>query len=640
MLTTETKKKIDNLRDTLVGKIPVPSEQIELITLGLIYKFMSDIDEQNLELGAKDSFFNGKYKQYAWSRIIDRSLSGQERTIRFAEGLESMANNPNLPQLFRDIFKGAYLPFKDPVVLDHFLKGINELTYTHSEELGNAFEYLLSAMGSQGDAGQFRTPRHIIDFIVKAVDPKKGETILDPACGTAGFLISAYKYILHQNTKEDGHPGSSLSSDDRKKLTSNFHGYDISHDMVRLSLANLYLHNFPQPKIIEYDALSDDARWNDTFDCILANPPFMTPRGGIRPHGRFMVQASKSEVLFVDYILEHLNQSGHAGIVVPEGIVFQTSNAYVQLRKLLIEKGLYCVISLPVGVFNPYTKTTKTSILLVDKTVQRKIGGVAFLKVENDGYDLGAERYEIAEDDLPEALDIITKLKKAKSVEQSHIFHGVMSIEEITARDNCNLSILNDVDEDLESAYTNIEIGQILKQKKQTISLDDKKEYKQITVKMNGKGAVLRGLKKGSEIKTKRQFVANTGDFIMSKIDARNGAFAIVPSDLDGAIVTQDFPLFAVNESVMIPDFLNIMMQSPQFIKICQKTSIGTSNRRRIKVENFLSSKVPLPDLKTQKKIVSDLELLNTEIEDYQEKIDQSQEKIDKKISEVWGDKE
>jgi len=297
MLTIETKRKIDYLRDVLVGKIPVPSQQIEQITLGLIYKFMSDIDEQNEELGGK-SFFSGEYKKYAWKNIMDRSLAGHERVFLYSEGLEKMSRNKEIPQLFRDIFKGAFLPFKDPAILDLFLKGINEFKYENSEELGNAFEYLLSTAASQGDAGQFRTPRHIIDFIVEVVDPQKEDKILDPACGTAGFLVSAYKHILKNNTdKKSDKPGSLLTSTERKKLTKNIVGYDISHEMVRLSLVNLYLHGFAEPNIYEYDTLSNLERWDDNFDCLLANPPFMTPRGGIKPHNRFPIQAKRSDAV-------------------------------------------------------------------------------------------------------------------------------------------------------------------------------------------------------------------------------------------------------------------------------------------------------------------------------------------------------
>jgi type I restriction enzyme M protein len=165
--------------------------------------------------------------------------------LLYGEAIVKLNQNPNLPQLFRDIFKNAYLPYRDPETLKLFLKTINEFSYDHSERLGDAFEYLLSVLGSQGDAGQFRTPRHIIDFMVQLANPQKHETVLDPACGTAGFLISSYKHILKENCKKT--PGDLLNTEERKKLLTNFKGYDISPDMVRLSLVNMYLHGFVQP---------------------------------------------------------------------------------------------------------------------------------------------------------------------------------------------------------------------------------------------------------------------------------------------------------------------------------------------------------------------------------------------------------
>ena len=188
-------------------------------------------------------------------------------------------------------------------------------------------------MDSQGDAGQFRTPRHIIDFMVSIVDPKKEDVVLDPACGTAGFLISSYKHILAANTDAD--ENSTLTPDDRKRLAKNLMGYDISPDMVRLSLVNMYLHGLVDPHIYEYDTLTSEERWNEFADVILANPPFMSPKGGIRPHKRFSIQSKRSEVLFVDYMAEHLNAGGRAGIIVPEGIIFQSQNAHKQLRRKL-----------------------------------------------------------------------------------------------------------------------------------------------------------------------------------------------------------------------------------------------------------------------------------------------------------------
>ena len=401
MLDQETKRRIDSCRDMLVGKIPDPKSQVEQITIALIYKFMDDMDKESVEMGGKASFFTGDYAKYSWTAIFDPRIGGHELTKLYGEAIEKMNQNPNIPQLFRDIFKNAYLPYRDPETLKLFLKEINNFDYSHSEKLGDAFEYLLSFMGTQGDAGQFRTPRHIIDFIAEAVNPQKHETILDPACGTAGFLISAYKHILKANDN-----GKKLTPTERKRMLSNFTGYDISPDMVRLSLVNLYLHGFQDPKILEYDTLTSEERWNESVDVILANPPFMTPKGGIRPHKRFSIQAKRSEVLFVDYIAEHLNPNGRAGIIVPEGIIFQSSNAYKNLRKMLIEDYLWAVVSLPAGVFQPYSGV-KTSILFLDKTKAKQNDSILFVKVENDGFDLGAQRRPVDKNDLPEALRIL-----------------------------------------------------------------------------------------------------------------------------------------------------------------------------------------------------------------------------------------
>lgn len=407
MLTFDVKRKINTLRDILVGKVPDPKAQVEQITIALIYKFMDDMDIEGLEFGGTRQFFTGEYEKYAWTEIMKPENSGQQRALLYAEGIEKMTTNPNLPQLFRDIFRGAYIPYRDPDTLNMFLKEVSDFSYDNSEDLGNAFEYLLSIMGSQGDAGQFRTPHHIIDMMVEIVDPKKNETILDPACGTAGFLISAYRHILAQNKDEDGK--STLTADDRKRLTENFAGYDISPDMVRLSRVNMYLHHFTKPKISEYDTLTSEEKWDDCYDVVLANPPFMTPKGGIMPHSRYRVKAKRSEVLFVDYIAEHLNPNGRAAIIVPEGIIFQSSNAYKELRKYLVNNDLlYAVISLPAGVFNPYSGV-KTSILLIDKLFSKFKDEILFVKLNNDGFDLGAQRQPKKGSEIPEIVRIVKK---------------------------------------------------------------------------------------------------------------------------------------------------------------------------------------------------------------------------------------
>ncbi len=465
MLDTDTKRRIDTSRDILVGKVPDPKSQVEQITIALIYKFMDDMDAESEEFGGKRKFFAGEFARYSWAKLMRSGQGGHEILNLYAEAIAKMPENPGIPLLFREIFKNAYLPYRDPETLRAFLKIIDEFAYDHSERLGDAYEYLLSVLGSQGDAGQFRTPRHIIDFIVAILDPKKTETVLDPACGTAGFLISSYKHILKANSSPEGiepngskngdetalhiskippAKGDLLTPDEKGRLATNFKGYDISPDMVRLSLVNLYLHGFTDPHIVEYDTLTSQDRWNEYADVILANPPFMSPKGGIKPHNRFSVQSKRSEVLFVDYMAEHLTPTGRAGIIIPEGIIFQSQTAYTQLRKMLVEEYLIAVISLPAGVFNPYSGV-KTSILILDKSLAKKTNTIVFFKIENDGFGLGAQRRPHEKNDLPQVqAELITYLQtlRAKVSTDSLVLATGLIVpkEKIAANDDYNLS--------------------------------------------------------------------------------------------------------------------------------------------------------------------------------------------------------
>ena len=293
MLNANIKQQINTARDILVGKIPDPKGQIDQITNALIYKFMDDQDCLALTLpGGKANFFVNELKSYAWHKLFDGKLSNQDKANLYIEGIAKLSVSKHLPDLFRDIFKDAFLPFRASDTIAMFLGEINKFDYHHSEDLGNAFEYLLSIMGSQGDAGQFRTPRNIIEFIVDAVDPSKDDHILDPACGTAGFLVEAYKHIT-KNKK--------LTPNEIQELAQHIHGVDIDPGMAKIARVNLYLHGFKTPLITEDDTLSDERLWGKKYDVILANPPFMTPKGGIKPHDKFAEFAKNSkraEVLF------------------------------------------------------------------------------------------------------------------------------------------------------------------------------------------------------------------------------------------------------------------------------------------------------------------------------------------------------
>ena len=618
MLDQDTKRRIDTARDILVGKLPNPQAQVEQITIAMIYKFMDDMDKEAMEFGGEATFFTGEFEKYSWTKIFDPKLGGFEMLALYGEAIVKLNQNPSIPQLFRDIFKNAFLPYRDPETLKMFLKIINEFHYDHSEKLGDAFEYLLSVLGSQGDAGQFRTPRHIIDFMVAIMQHKKEESICDPACGTAGFLISSYKHILSENTKKN--KGDLLTPDDRKKLINNFVGYDISAEMVRLSLVNLYLHGFSTPKIFEYDTLTSEDRWGDYFDIILANPPFMTPKGGIRPHKKFAMQANRSEVLFVDYIMEHINPTtGRAAIIVPEGIIFQSATAYKALRKLLVDKKyLYGVISLPAGIFQPYSGV-KTSILLLDKSLAKKSDNLLFVKIENDGYALGAQRKELTTSDLPDAINFIKQYNTAlrnddfSSVDFDNLPLNSLVIEKskIAENEDYNLSAdryrvnvanqttkfdlvtLGDVctfiggfafkssdltDEQLEGQLPVIKIGNLDKEGHIDISSVQYYNYDD-------------GLKKYRIIKD---------DILMAMTGATVGKVAI--SDRDGLLLNQRVGLIRANEELINKEFLKTLLLSERFYVYCQLTA-GGGAQGNISPTEIMNFKFPLPPLSYQENI-------------------------------------
>jgi type I restriction enzyme M protein len=669
MLDTQTKKRIDDCRDILVGKLPDPKAQIEQITIGLIYKFMDDMDKEAIELGGSAKFFSGDYEKYAWDKLFDTKVTAAEMLRLYSEAIESMEKNPNIPQLFRDIFNNAYLPYRDPETLKMFLKTIGEFEYTHSEKLGDAFEYLLSVMGSQGDAGQFRTPRHVIDFLVAIVDPDKGETILDPACGTAGFLISAYKHILLKYSKKfDGNgkraaiadsnrtdvasnrtdvarnvprdtisniyqynqlpdsekfsvKGDLLTPDDRKKLIQNFAGYDISPDMVRLSLVNLYLHGFSDPHINEYDTLSSEDRWNENFDVVLANPPFMSPKGGIRPHKKFTIASNRSEVLFVDYIAEHLNPKGKAGIIVPEGVIFQSGTAYKDLRKMLVENYLYAVVSLPAGVFNPYSGV-KTSILLMDKAIAKQRNEILFIKIDNDGYNLGAQRAAVKGSQLEEAIKIIHDFaandRDAKScvssISSSTIAHTVPKTE-IAANGDCNLS--GDRYKVIDAAISEFEIVNL----SEVAELQGGYAFKSSELKSEKGDADLPVIKIGNLSKegnleldglqyfpfeeSLSRYLIDKKDVLIAMTGATVGKTAV--SEYDNLLLNQRVGLVRTSSSKLNRAYLSNLLLHEKFYNYCQRTA-GGGAQGNISPKEILNFQIPLPPLSIQEEIVEEIE--------------------------------
>lgn len=598
MLDARTKQTIDNACDTLVGRVPSPQTQVDIITTALIYKFMDDMDLDGLELSGKRTFFVGDLEPYAFSTVVN-TKGNQERMNLYLTGLEKVQIAKSVPELFRRIFKEANIPFRDPTTFALFLKEINELKYDDSEKIGDAFEYLLNKMSTAKNAGQFRTPRNIIDFIVDVVKPTKNDTILDPACGTAGFLISAYKHITS---------GERLTPDELKQVTSNIVGMDIDPTMVKLSLVNLYLHKFEQPNIYEYDTLSNDTRWGDRYDIILANPPFMTPKGGITPHKRFAINANRSEVLFVDYFMEHLTINGRAGFVVPEGIIFQTANAYKDLRKMMLDGYLYAVISLPSGVFYPYSGV-KTSVLFFDRAFAKQNDNILFVRVDNDGYSLDAKRTEIKQNDLPEALKIINEYRDGKDV--SGYERAMVVSKERIAENNYDLTAAKYVErETFECKYEMVKLGDVCEL--QTGSRNKGGALDQGIPSIGGEQISTDGTIKNEKMKfVSEQFfdsmkkgILIPNDILLVKDGATIGKSAFYTGLFDRAAVNEHVYIIRCNENIL-PYYLYSIVRTTVFQEILKKYTRGIIGGLSLDIKNI---EIPLPPLHVQQQIVDEIE--------------------------------
>ena len=642
MLTAETKRRLDACRDILVGKLPLPTDQIELITLALIYKFMDDLDEESVKLGGKRSFFVGPLKKYRWRALLPQTVSADERMNLFAEGIEAIGKAEHLPALFRDIFRNSFLKFRDGRILTLFLNEVNAFEYSHSEELGNAFEYLLKTMGIQAENGQFRTPRHIINFMVECLDPQPNDRILDPACGTGGFLVSCYKHILAQHTSAGSKiPGDKLTHDQRQKVYSNLTGYDVTDLMVKLSKVNLFLHGFPDPAIHIYDTLTNDARWNEKADLILANPPFMTPKGGVSPHTKFRVSAKKSEVLFTDYIAEHLSPDGRGAVIVPSGIVATAQNAYVKLRRFLIEDSLDAVVSLPAGVFKPYSGV-KTSILFLDKKLARKIDKVLFVKVNADGFDLGDQRRAIPENDLPEAERIVkTWLRQElndqfvstlawKRIERRFLLadaHASLQAEALLATSRANGKVPTVLLKDIatfEYGYTATakDRGDV-----RYVRITDIDEFGQLR-RNDSKFITL-----NDEVKP---YLVNKGDVLVARIGATAGKTLFFHSAEPAVFASYLIRIHFDCERVL-PQFYWCFTQTEQYWEQRDQLISG-GGQPQFNANALKRIEMPLPSLEVQARVVNKVEECREEIRKLENQIAETRVTIDTAFDSVWAE--
>lgn len=409
---SDLKQKVDQIMNELFsGGVNNPMTAIEQISYLMFLKSLTEVDEQQAQLaklsGKKyESVFDGHLSKYSW-RVVSR-LAGDELYNILAEIFEKLHELPSLSPTGKTLFKQAHLKIYNRPTLRSVVSIVDTMDYNNTEKYdtdvkGDMYEYLLNKIASAGTNGQFRTPRHIIKMMVEITKPKPSDLILDPACGTAGFLIESYKYILKTNTSEEEKErgqftGDKLSPAQHEFLrTKSFHGFDNDAEMIKVSIMNLYLHNLAQSNVINFDALTLPEEKKRKYDLILANPPFSGNVNKDSIQEDIDLSTTKTELLFLKYMYDHLSEGGRSAVIVPEGVLFGSTGAHRKMRELLMDTcQIDAVVSLPSGVFKPYAGV-KTAIIFYTKG--GKTDKVWFYEVTGDGFTLDDKRQVDPEND-------------------------------------------------------------------------------------------------------------------------------------------------------------------------------------------------------------------------------------------------
>lgn len=401
------------------GGVTNPLTVIEQITYLLFIKGLDEIEianEKNDETMniQTNRIFDKEHENCRWSKFKNYTAERmyklmQEEVFPFIKGL-GKSNHSNYSKYMED----AIFIIPTPIMLQRVVEAMDKLETEGKDTKGDIYEYLLAKLSQAGVNGQFRTPRHIIEMIVKLMKPSPEDVIVDPACGTAGFLVEAGKYVKENN--------KNLFIDEELKEHFNnsmFYGFDMDRTMLRIGAMNLMQHGIENPNIMYKDSVSEENKEEGKYTLVLANPPF---KGSIDSERiskdlTAITNTKKTELLFLALFLRILKTGGRCASIVPDGVLFGSSNAHKAIRKELIEnQKLEAIISMPSGVFKPYAGVS-TAIVIFTKTKESATDKVWFYDMTADGLSLDDQRQPVKENDIP---DIIQRFNNRDSEEEQN----------------------------------------------------------------------------------------------------------------------------------------------------------------------------------------------------------------------------
>ena len=646
MLKAELKSKIDKLWDLFwSGGIANPLTAIEQISYLLFMKRLDDKDI-NRKKGAKfagkthKSIFknNNDLRWSHWRHFEAEEMLNhvRDKVFPFIKKLNSESENRFSAQM-----KDAVFIIPKPSLLVQAVEIIESLKIheQNQDTQGDIYEYLLSELKTSGKNGQFRTPRHIIKMMCELVGPKVGQTVCDPACGTGGFLIGAYQYILKQHTSpelvtvdeegvEHGLIGDKITSANIWKYlkSKTFYGFDFDSTMLRISAMNMALHGIQNPNIKYLDSISKNNTAENLYDVILANPPFKgnIDKNDIHEALSRTVKTTRTELLFVVQMMRLLKVGGQCAVIVPNGVLFRSDKAHTAIRKKIIEEAqLEAVISMPSGVFKPYAGVS-TAVLLFTK------GGetdrVWFYDMTADGFSLDDKRDKIEENDIPNIIGKWNQRQKLKEPTKEDKWFFVDKKKIVESGDySLTGRMYKETVNYGQTKWPMVKLGDVCQTTSGGTPLKTKKEYyKDGSIPWLRSGEVAQGLIKKSEL-----FITQKGlDKSSAKIFPVNTVLVAMYGATAGQVGLLKFKS-STNQAIcgilpnenFIPEFLFMILKNMKS-KIIRLAGGGAQpNISQKIIKNLL---IPLTPLEVQEEIV-------TEVEGYQTIIDGA-----KQIVENW----
>ena len=654
----------DMLLGTFVAKMRSSSKEALIQAFGKCHNFIRNIDKLSPE-AAFDEFSKVIFIKMDYERNPDGELVFTKNKY---EQLESdfLANSPK--GVFLDVLFGKTKEYfqKDGlfekadtihIKRETVLKIIETLESFNlcnlSDDIrGLAFESFLGKT-FRGELGQFFTPRTIVNYMVDVLGIKEGETICDPCCGSGGFLISAFEHIqdlidndIHQRihdvvndatndeTEKKYQVGQLLLELDKNRIGSRYYklchqyiyGVDANIRMARTSKMNMIMHGDGHLGVYCHDGLFDvGGVENGKFDVILINPPFGLriardlENEGMKVSDCYHIKKSNAEALFIERCLNLLKPGGRAGLVLPDGILNNPNMEDVR-KYVENEADILNITSIPADVFIASGANVKPSLVFLRKKIKGadKIGNVVSIsKVDDAG--INSKGLPSDNRQLTELAPVVKKWIAIGKETPSPYFKVIAR----RIMDKWNVSSCFDMQSvTLTSKYPSVLLKDILSVYNEKVDIQDDKSYTRLTVKLFNKGIQKRDTLLGASIGTKKQTEVHTGQFIVSRIDGKSGAFGFVPADLDESIVTQDFMVFDLDELQVYPPYLELALNDDAILDQYKNASNGSTGRKRLSQSAFLSTRIPLPTLEEQRNMVEDIVSMKNEIKKLTENIE------------------